>query len=96
MGPFSTGGWVTSYSGANTVRIGQLQDGESADQPTLFERAVAAKTRTENALRMSSPQVQKARDICRDAGSTESFAMERLRQRVDALDCRISPHMHSS
>ena len=59
--------------------------------PTLLDRAVQAKKLTENALRMSGQHVQKARDINRDV-QTESFATDKLRQRVYRLDQTISAH----
>ncbi len=58
---------------------------------TLLDRAVQAKKLTENALRISGQHVQKARDINRDV-QTESFATDKLRQRVDRLDRIIGAH----
>lgn len=59
--------------------------------PTLLDRAVKAKQLTENALRMSGQHVQKARDISREV-LTESFATDKLRQRVDRLDRILEAH----
>lgn len=59
--------------------------------PTLFDRAVQAKQLTENALMSGRQHVQRARDINRDV-QTESFATDKLRQRVDRLDRILETH----
>lgn len=55
-------------------------------EPPAFDLAVAARIRIERVLRESFATMNTALQNCRDVSTNESWAMDRLRQRVDALD----------